>query len=333
MANKWIGSTDEERWSSREEYDTKDEAIAEYPEEAGLDEGQPFYVGRVVPAVMLLPEMVLYAIDIDSIVERLQETAYEAVGEVAEDWNPVKDPAEAQNLRHVLTRALETWFAAKAERLPKFFQIQDVTDHIAPDDVAPPEVPELVPAADYVRRLVLIGRPGSGKGTMAVRLARSLGMEHVSSGELFRAFAQVDEELRRYLATGALVPDEKTNGIVVSRIHARDAWSSYILDGYPRTAMQAAHFDDIAQREKPERVLVFDAPDEVLYKRLERRATEEGRPEDGAAAAIGARMHSFEEATVPVIAYYEEQGFDVRHVDATGTPDTQMKIELFHKVT
>jgi adenylate kinase len=91
--------------------------------------------------------------------------------------------------------------------------------------------------------IVLLGAPGSGKGTQAVRLSREMGLPHVSSGELFRESMQEGTELgrlaRTYIDRGELVPDEVTVGMVEERITQPDCVNGFILDGFPRTLPQA----------------------------------------------------------------------------------------------
>ncbi len=91
--------------------------------------------------------------------------------------------------------------------------------------------------------IVLLGAPGSGKGTQAVRLSREMGLPHVSSGELFRQSMEEGTELgrlaRTYIDRGELVPDEVTVGMVEERITQPDCVNGFILDGFPRTLPQA----------------------------------------------------------------------------------------------
>ncbi|NJM41794.1 MAG: adenylate kinase [Anaerolineae bacterium] len=91
--------------------------------------------------------------------------------------------------------------------------------------------------------IVLLGAPGSGKGTQAVRLSREMGLSHISSGELFRESMSAGTELgrlaRTYIDRGELVPDEVTVGMVGERLNQPDCINGFILDGFPRTLPQA----------------------------------------------------------------------------------------------
>src|SRR5689334_19015580 len=95
--------------------------------------------------------------------------------------------------------------------------------------------------------VVLLGGPGSGKGTQAVRLAFELGIPHISTGDLFRDHVERDTRLgqraRRFMDAGDLVPDDITRGMVRDRLRDPDTEGGFILDGYPRTQLQAGALD------------------------------------------------------------------------------------------
>ncbi|HTI28086.1 MAG TPA: nucleoside monophosphate kinase, partial [Kutzneria sp.] len=92
-------------------------------------------------------------------------------------------------------------------------------------------------------RLVLVGPPGAGKGTQATVLSEKLGVPHISTGDLFRANIAEETELgleaKKYLDTGALVPDSVTNAMVKDRLAQSDAHAGFLLDGFPRNTAQA----------------------------------------------------------------------------------------------
>ena len=92
-------------------------------------------------------------------------------------------------------------------------------------------------------RIILIGPPGSGKGTQAKRLAKKLGIQHISSGELFRNAAvqgsSLGKEAESYMKKGLLVPDELATGLVMERIKQSACKNGFILDGFPRNLSQA----------------------------------------------------------------------------------------------
>ena len=115
-------------------------------------------------------------------------------------------------------------------------------------------------------RIVLLGAPGSGKGTQGDRVAAELGLPHLSSGAILRAEAGSGSELGRRLAPllegGDLVPDELTDSVVGPVIAAAEADGGYVLDGYPRTVTQARQLDGVAL------VIHLALPDDVAVARL-----------------------------------------------------------------
>jgi len=123
-------------------------------------------------------------------------------------------------------------------------------------------------------RFVLLGAPGSGKGTQAGGISERLGIAHVASGDLFRAAASRDDELGRqaksYMEKGLLVPDEITIRMILERIAAADCAKGFILDGFPRTLEQAKALD-VALGERGEaidRVAYIKVSTEELVRRL-----------------------------------------------------------------
>ena len=128
-------------------------------------------------------------------------------------------------------------------------------------------------------RLALFGPPGAGKGTQAKRLAQSHGLDHLSTGDLFRAAIRDETDLGRrvtaLLKAGELVPDDVTNGIVAERLAALD-YGAFVLDGYPRTVAQAEWMvDHLADAGAPlDAVVSLRVPDESVVARLSRRRTD-----------------------------------------------------------
>lgn len=126
-------------------------------------------------------------------------------------------------------------------------------------------------------RLVLLGAPGAGKGSQAVILSEKLHVPHISTGDIFRNNIKRATPLglmvKKYIDSGALVPDEVTIGIVKDRIQQDDTRNGFILDGFPRTISQAESLDGILKdmREKLDYVLNLLVPDEIIIKRLSGR--------------------------------------------------------------
>jgi adenylate kinase len=125
--------------------------------------------------------------------------------------------------------------------------------------------------------VVLLGAPGAGKGTQAKILERQLGIPHVATGDLFRAAASegsaVGKEARRYIERGQLVPDDITIRMVLDRLREPDAAGGAILDGFPRTAAQAAALDQALEQRgsRVDSAPLIDVPVEDLVRRLSGR--------------------------------------------------------------
>jgi adenylate kinase len=165
-------------------------------------------------------------------------------------------------------------------------------------------------------RLVLVGPPGAGKGTQAVRLAERLDVPHISSGDLFRANLREHTELglaaQRYMDAGELVPDEVTVGMLRERLAEDDAAKGFILDGFPRTAPQADALDELltAAGNELDAVVSLEVPEDVLVQRLLGR----GRDDD-TEDVIRRRQEVYREETSPLLEHYAEQ---LVTVDAVG---------------
>ncbi|MGH8824657.1 MAG: adenylate kinase [Jiangellaceae bacterium] len=173
-----------------------------------------------------------------------------------------------------------------------------------------------------MRRLLLMGPPGSGKGTQAAVVARHLAIPAISTGDIFREHVAADtplgREAKQYMKGGDYVPDSVTNEMVKSRLAESDAARGFILDGYPRTVPQVEFLDDVlaAQGVKLDRVLLLTVDIEEVVGRLKRRAGTEGRNDDDE-EIIRHRQSLFAEQTAPLAAEYETRGLLVR-VDGMG---------------
>jgi adenylate kinase len=173
------------------------------------------------------------------------------------------------------------------------------------------------------RNLLLLGAPGAGKGTQAVRLAARLGVPHVSTGELLRAAVAAGTPLGReasnFMERGELVPDSVVIGVAAERIGRPDAKAGFVLDGFPRTVAQAEALERELARlgTKLDLCLVLEADPEVLIARLLRRARIEGRSDDNE-ATIRNRMQVYRQQTEPLIAWYTRKGI-LRGLDGLGT--------------
>jgi adenylate kinase len=175
------------------------------------------------------------------------------------------------------------------------------------------------------RNLLLLGAPGAGKGTQAVRLAARLGVPHVSTGDLLRAAVAagtpLGREARVFMDRGELVPDVIVIGVAAERLARPDAKTGFVLDGFPRTVAQADALDVELSRlgMKLDRCLALVTDEAALLARLLKRAQLEGRSDDNE-ATIGNRMRVYRVQTEPLIASYRSKGL-LREIDGMGTID------------
>ena len=171
-------------------------------------------------------------------------------------------------------------------------------------------------------RLVVLGPPGAGKGTQAVKLAEHFVCADVATGDIFRANVAEGSELGRaaqeYMDRGDLVPDEVVIAMVMERLAADDCAGGFVLDGFPRTVNQAEALDRrLAELEAPlHAVLCFEAAEEELLRRLAGRAAAQHRADD-AEQTIRHRLEVFAIKTRPLIDYYAHRRL-LNMVDGVG---------------
>ena len=174
-------------------------------------------------------------------------------------------------------------------------------------------------------RMVLLGPPGAGKGTQAVRISERLSVPAISTGDIFRANAQGETELgkraKQYMDRGEYVPDSVTNAMVKDRLAAEDAAQGFLLDGYPRTEAQVHELDAMLAEAglALDVVLEITADSEVVVERLLKRATEQNRADD-TESVIRRRLEVYAEQTEPLASLFEARGLLVR-VDGIGDVD------------
>src|SRR5690606_37367571 len=162
-------------------------------------------------------------------------------------------------------------------------------------------------------RLVLLGAPGSGKGTQAARLREHLDVPHISTGELLRAAVKAGTPLglqaKAVMESGALVSDEIVLGMLEERLTAGDTGNGFILDGYPRNLVQANALDALLKKlSQPVDIAVqLDVDAELLVERIAGRAQVEGRADD-TPEAVRNRLKIYNEATAPVVDFYRNTG-------------------------
>ena len=162
-------------------------------------------------------------------------------------------------------------------------------------------------------RIVLLGGPGSGKGTQAALLMKDLGLPHISTGVLLRAAVRAGTELglqaKAVMDRGELVSDDIMLGLIGERLSQPDADGGFILDGYPRNIVQAGALDDLLNRlDRPvDEALQIDVDVEMMVSRIAKRAAEEGRSDD-TEEVVRNRMKVYSAQTAPVVDYYAHKG-------------------------
>jgi adenylate kinase len=167
-------------------------------------------------------------------------------------------------------------------------------------------------------RLILLGPPGAGKGTQALRLVAKYGLVQLSTGDMLRAAVKaatpIGRKVKDIMERGGLCPDDIVVSIVAERIEQPDARKGFILDGFPRTVPQAQALDRILKK----RGIALDAVIELrvdegaLLKRIENRIAEmkaRGEPlrSDDNAEVLRQRLEAYRQQTAPLVAYYRKQ--------------------------
>ena len=200
-------------------------------------------------------------------------------------------------------------------------------------------------------KLIFIGPPGSGKGTQAKRLASRFDIPHISTGDMLREAVSggtpLGQQAAPIMAAGGLVPDDLMIGIINERLAKPDATRGFILDGFPRTLVQAEKLDGIVGNgDDPLRVLQLLVPDDAIVHRITMRRTcaqcgaiyhlENNPPAndsvcdrcgaeviarpDDTEEAVRKRLEAFHRQTMPVAAYYKSKEI-LREVDGVGPLD------------
>ncbi len=162
-------------------------------------------------------------------------------------------------------------------------------------------------------RIVILGAPGSGKGTQAKMLVGELEVPHISTGVLLRNAARRGTELgllaKSIIDQGELVPDKVMSDMIEERLGRDDVANGFILDGYPRNLAQAKSLDAMLERlgRPVQEIIHIDVDPEQIIRRLAKRQELEGRVDD-AEKTVRNRMRVYAEQTAPVADYYEGSG-------------------------
>src|SRR5256886_4889014 len=161
--------------------------------------------------------------------------------------------------------------------------------------------------------VLLLGPQGAGKGTQAKRISAEYGIPHIASGEILRAEMQAGMDLGRRVKDvydrGDLVSDDLMIELIRTRLEQPDTEGGFILDGFPRTTVQAEALDEMFADIGRSFSVVFalQIPDEVAFERLRKRAELEGRADD-TDEAIQRRLENYHRETEPLIEYYRTRG-------------------------
>lgn len=162
-------------------------------------------------------------------------------------------------------------------------------------------------------RLVLLGAPGSGKGTQAARLKDHLQVPHISTGDLLRAEvaagSPLGQQAKAVMDRGDLVSDDILLGMLEDRFSRSDTRNGFILDGYPRNLAQADALDGLLTRirQPMDYAVQLEVPMDLLVERIAGRAAAEGRADDSP-ESVRTRLKVYEEKTAPVIEFYRAHG-------------------------
>ena len=188
--------------------------------------------------------------------------------------------------------------------------------------------------------IIMLGAPGAGKGTIAALIKEKYNLPHISTGDIFRANIKEETELgklaKSYIDKGALVPDDVTINMVIDRLSNDDCKSGYILDGFPRTIVQATEFEKALQKSnsKIDVCILVDGDDDMIANRLSGRRVcekcgasyhiEHMKPQkdgvcdkcggnlihrkDDTVEVIKDRLSTYHEQTQPLIDYYNKSG-------------------------
>jgi len=168
-------------------------------------------------------------------------------------------------------------------------------------------------------RLILMGAPGSGKGTQGDLLAQELAIPRLAPGDIFRAAIKegtdLGKQVKAYSDAGILVPDELVIAVMAERMGQADAQAGWILDGFPRTIPQAEALETLlaSLNQRCDHIINLTVPTEILLQRLKQRAIEQNRADD-TEEVIQKRLEEYHSKTFPLLEFYRDR---IAHIDGT----------------
>lgn len=172
--------------------------------------------------------------------------------------------------------------------------------------------------------IILLGPPGAGKGTQAIKVSQGLNIPHISTGEIMRQAVSEESELgkkvKSYLDSGTLVPDALVVDLIKDRLNRSDCEKGCLLDGFPRTLEQARQLDALLSEMAITDIQVLDlvVPDDVLVERIKKRGESgSGRSDDNVEMAKK-RLAVYREQTAPLAGYYRQKGL-LKEINGLGT--------------
>ena len=181
--------------------------------------------------------------------------------------------------------------------------------------------------------IILLGPPGAGKGTQAKYLTNTFGLKHLSTGDMLRAAMEGGSDLGKQVQlivdSGDLVPDNIMIEMITTRITRADCAGGFILDGFPRTVLQAETLHEVLslKKIKIDHVIALDVKLDSLLERIRNRALEapeDQRRQDDDEETLKHRLSVYKEQTAPVLPYYEKLGV-LKTLDGMLAPDEVSK--------
>ena len=181
--------------------------------------------------------------------------------------------------------------------------------------------------------LILFGPPGAGKGTQSEKLIEKFQLVHLSTGDILRSEVEASTPLgikaKTLMDRGELVPDEVVIGMIRSKLESNSNAKGFIFDGFPRTTIQAIALDQLLEElgTSISAMLSLEVDKEELVKRLLNRGLDSGRADDQNEEVINNRIVEYNNKTMPIIDYYQNQG---KHEAIVGIGSVE---EIFNRLS